>query len=73
LDNANLVIGATQIVISMKLRPQLLKQLQVPHAGITRTCELARKHFFWPGMSTDIAAMINDCEKCQYLRLSQAA
>jgi hypothetical protein len=73
LDNAILVSGATQIVISMKLHPQLLKQLHMPHAGITRTRELARIHYFWPGMSTDIAAMINDCDKCQYLRPSQAA
>jgi hypothetical protein len=73
LYDAVLVIGATQIIIPMKLRPQLLKQVHVTHAGINRTCELARKHYFWPGMSTDIAAMINDCDKCQYLRPSQAA
>jgi hypothetical protein len=73
LDDAILVIGATLIEIPMKLRPQLLKQLHVTHAGITRTREPAKKHYFWPGMSTDIAAMINNCDKCQYLRPSQAA
>jgi hypothetical protein len=57
----------------MTLRPQLLKQLHMAHAGICRTHELARKHYFWQGMSTDIAAMINDCDKCQYLHPSQAA
>jgi hypothetical protein len=45
LDEVILVIDATQIVIPMKLRPQLLKQLHMPHAGITRTRELARKHY----------------------------
>jgi hypothetical protein len=73
LDDAILVIDTSQIIIPMKLRPQLLKQLHVPHAGITRTPELARKHYFWPGLLTDIAAMINNCDKCQYLRPSQAA
>jgi hypothetical protein len=73
LDDAILVIDATQIVVPMKLRPQILKQLHEPHAGITRTREWARKHYFWPGLSTDIAAMINNCDKCQYLRPSQAA
>jgi hypothetical protein len=43
------------------------------HAGMSRKWELAKKHYFWPGMSTDIATIINDCDKCQYLRLSQAA
>jgi hypothetical protein len=62
-----------QIVVPMKLRHQILKQLHEPHAGINRTRELARKHYFWPGLSTDIAAMINNCDKCQYLRPSQAA
>jgi hypothetical protein len=30
----------------MKLRDQILKQLHVPHAGISRTRALAKKHFF---------------------------
>jgi hypothetical protein len=73
LDDAILVIDATQIVLPTKLLPQLLKQLHKPHAGITRTRELARKHNFWTGLSTDIAAMISNCDKCQYLCPSQAA
>jgi hypothetical protein len=73
LDDAILVIDATQIVVPMKLRIQILKQLHEPHAGIARTRELARKHYFWSGLSTDIAAMINNCDKSQYLRPSQAA
>jgi hypothetical protein len=71
LDDAILVINATQIVVPMKLRHQILKQLHEPHAGINRTRELARKRYFWPGLSTDIAAMINNGDKCQYLRPSQ--
>jgi hypothetical protein len=67
------VINATQIVVPMKLLHQILKQLHEPHAGIKRTGAMARKHFFWPGLSTDIAAMINNCNKCQFLRALQAA
>jgi hypothetical protein len=73
LDNAILIIGATKMIIPATIRPLLQKQLHVAHAGITRTRELAKKHYFWPGMLTDIAAMINDCDKCIYLRPSQAA
>jgi hypothetical protein len=73
LDDAILVINATQIVVPMKLRRQILKQLHVPHAGINRTRAMARKLIFWPGLSTDIAAMINNCDRCQFLRASQAA
>jgi transposase InsO family protein len=57
----------------MKLRHQILKQLPIPHAGINRTRALAKKHFFWTGLSTDIAAMISQCDRCQLLRASQAA
>jgi hypothetical protein len=73
LDDAIWVINATQIVVPMKLRHQILKQLHEPHPGINRTRAMARKHFFWLGLSTDIVAMINNCDKCQFLRASQAA
>jgi hypothetical protein len=73
LDDAILVINATQIVVPIKLRHQILQQLHEPHAGINRTHELARKHYFWLGLSTDIAAMVINCDKCQLLRPSQAA
>jgi hypothetical protein len=73
LDDAILVINATQIVVPMKLCHQILKQLHIPHAGITRTRALAKKHFFWSGMSTDIAGMISHCDRCQFLQGSQAA
>jgi hypothetical protein len=73
LDDAILIIGARKIIIPMTLGPQLLKQLHMTHAGINRTSELAKKHYFWRSMSTGIAPMINDCNKCQYLRPSQAA
>jgi hypothetical protein len=72
LDDTILVINATQIVVSIKLPHQILKQLHEPHAGINRTRELARKDYFWPGLLTDIAVMINNCDKCQLLRPSQA-
>jgi transposase InsO family protein len=67
------VINATQIVVPIKSLHQILQQLHEPHAGINRTRELARKHYFWRGLSTDIAAMINNCDKCQLLCPSQAA
>jgi hypothetical protein len=73
LDDAILVIDATQIVVPIKLCHQILQQLHEPHAGINRTRALARKHYYWPGLSTDIAAMINNCDKCQLLPPSQAA
>jgi hypothetical protein len=73
LDDAILVIDATQIVVPIKLRHQILQQLHEPHAGINTTRALAQKHYFWPGLSTDVAAMINNCDKCQLLRPSQAA
>jgi hypothetical protein len=63
LDDAILVINATQIVVPMKLRHQILKQLHVPDAGINRTRAMAKKHFFWPGVVTRLSSKraINSC------------
>jgi hypothetical protein len=46
LDDAILVINATQIVVPMKLRHQILKQLHIPYAGINRTRALRRNISF---------------------------
>jgi hypothetical protein len=70
LNDTILVFSSTRLVIPESLRRSILDQLHTSHSGITRTCSLARKLYFWPGMSTKIADLINACDRCQNLRPS---
>ena len=70
LDDTLLMIDASRIVVPVLYRQTVLKQLHTAHSGITRTRALARKYYFWPGMSNDISTMIDSCEICQLLRAS---
>ena len=35
------------------------------HGGMAKTLDIIRRHFFWPGMVTQIRAYIRDCEICK--------
>jgi hypothetical protein len=70
LNDTILVFLSTRLVIPESLRRLILDQLHTSHSSITRTRSLARKLYFWPGMSTQIADLINTCDKCQNLRPS---
>lgn len=34
------------------------------HQGIERTMELVRQRCYWPGMTSDITWLCQDCERC---------
>lgn len=34
------------------------------HTGITKTLELIKRQFYWPGMNEDIQSWINSCKQC---------
>jgi hypothetical protein len=70
VNNTILVFSSSRLVIPESLRRSILEQLHTSHSGITRTRSLARKLYFWPRMSTQIADLINACDKCQNLRPS---
>ena len=46
-------------------RPVSLAKLHTSHLGKTKTILRARMCVFWPGISKDIANMIERCEVCQ--------
>jgi hypothetical protein len=54
INDTILVFSSTRFVIPASLRRSILDQLHTSHSGITRTCSLARKLYFWPIMSTQI-------------------
>jgi hypothetical protein len=73
INDTILVFSSTRLVIPESLHRSILEQLHTSHSGITCTRSLARKLYFWPGMWTQIASLINACDKCQNLRPSLKA
>lgn len=37
------------------------------HLGITKTYNRILRHFFWPGLKSDVAAFCRSCHTCQYV------
>ena len=70
-DDVLLVIDNSRIVIPKAARPDILTKLHTAHAGVTKTRQLARNLYYWPGMSNDIKIVIESCDLCQRLRASQ--
>ena len=51
-------------VIPPPLRDQILSSLHSAHQGVTQMCSRAESSIFWPGMSSDITALRNNCGPC---------
>ena len=54
-----------RIIIPRSLVEPVLNLLHEVHSGIVSTKELARRHFWWPSMATDIETFIKECLICQ--------
>lgn len=53
-----------RVVIPSSMRSSILEQLHGGHPGIRRMKSLARLHFFWPAMSSDIEQAVRECPRC---------
>jgi len=60
-----------KMVIPTKKREDLLKRLHASHMGIEKTKQLARQHYYWPGMDYDIEMLIRRCSVCSANRKRQ--
>ena len=69
-DDTLIVYDNSRIVVPKSARPEILEKLHLSHSGISKTRQLARNLFYWPGMSNSIKQMINSCDQCQRLRQS---
>lgn len=58
-----------QIVVPQKFRQSVLRlahdHLWSGHLGINKTYQRVLKHFFWPGLKSDIARYCKSCHVCQ--------
>ena len=53
-----------RILIPLQLRKSILDKLHLGHMGITGTIRRARELVFWPGITSDIKTMIQECSTC---------
>ena len=52
--NNGIIFESDRAVILKKLRPEMLKQLHIPHMGIEKTKLRAIESMFWPGVNREI-------------------
>eukprot|EP00795_Rhopilema_esculentum_P016067 gene16067-7417_t len=59
------LIWRSRVVVPKELRGRLLKELHAVHPGIVRMKSLAREHFWWPCMDSEIENVARSCCECQ--------
>ena len=58
------VLWGNRVVIPVQFRSTLLKELHTGHVGSSRMKELARSYFWWPGLDSDLEALVSSCAEC---------
>ena len=61
---SNLLLRCARIVIPQSLQQQMLARLHCGYQSITKCQQRARQSIWWPGISSDIDAMISKCLIC---------
>ena len=64
VDDELVYIDTKRIVLPRKALKEVLRLAHLPHAGITKTYELLRSLYFWPGMYNDVNQLILACGPC---------
>ena len=65
-----LIYDGSRIIVPKPARKEILRLLHLPHQGQVKTKKAAQLLYYWPGMNSDIANLVNSCEACQRLRPS---
>ncbi|UYV74425.1 K02A2.6-like, partial [Cordylochernes scorpioides] len=64
VDGECLVWGM-RVVIPPSLRIKMLNCLHETHSGMNKLKAVARSHFWWPNLDTQIEFLVNKCRSCQ--------
>ena len=64
VSDDNMLLMGTRILIPSGLRSEMLDRIHEGHQGITKCRELARSSIWWPGISTDIRELVQNCRLC---------
>lgn len=57
-----LLLKGTRLVIPQPLRAEVLRKLHDRHQGIGRCRSVAKGSVWWPGLSTELAQFVNQCD-----------
>jgi hypothetical protein len=71
VDEELVYLDAQRLILPKKSVTKVLKMLHVSHCGITKTYEMARSLYYWPGMYNDIVQLVQGCSVCNQYRPSQ--
>ncbi|XP_037826351.1 uncharacterized protein K02A2.6-like [Lucilia sericata] len=59
------ILWGFRVVVPLKLRDKVLRQLHYSHFGIVKTKSLARSYVWWPEIDHDIEKYISNCIPCK--------
>ena len=65
---ADCLLWGIRVVIPKALQPAMLQELHRDHPGISRMKSLARSHFWWPGLDSDLEHLTKSCQACQAVK-----
>ncbi len=67
--DSSAVNAVSQVVVPGEFRPQILSLAHdssyAGHLGIKKTYDRVLRHFFWPGLKTDVTKHCRSCHTCQ--------
>ena len=66
-----LAYRGTQLIIPIKLRPEIITRAHRSHLGIQYTLNSARDIMFWPRMHAEITKAVRRCGTCQVTQPQQ--
>ncbi|XP_061906727.1 uncharacterized protein K02A2.6-like isoform X2 [Entelurus aequoreus] len=69
--NGQLLLRGQRIVIPGELRGEVLQQLHSGHQGVVKCRARARQAVWWPGLSSHIRQMVENCNTCSQHRAEQ--
>lgn len=59
-----MLLHGTRILVPDKLRQDILERLHTGHQGVVKTRALAKDCVWWPGLSTQIEKLVENCSVC---------
>ena len=71
LSDGLVLIDSKRIVLPLPSVKPILKLLHASHSGVTKTTNLPRGLYFWPGMTNGIRQMVSSCVDCTRVLQSQ--
>lgn len=61
----NVIMRGHRVVIPIKLRSIILRELHSGHFGVVKMKNLARNYCWWPGMDNEIENLSKNCAECR--------